>query len=235
MLLFDSSCLPVSDWRLEVCRYTWTWRNRLLGTLPYVQESNLILIHFRFNSCWRLNSVGTDQINYPIHLLAAAGKPPNSGLWIIGRHSPSIRVSGTVHKCRLLRWPMRCEERGVWMSFSVCPVSLPISENRSKPSKKRIPLSCIHGARWSFEPSGRQHGKFSGFTSHYTLWAGNKWRPAHQWFLTFFLKHGENKWCVVKNFAVTFYHPLLCTRVFNTHVGVAGFSTFKTYVSDFGF
>lgn len=113
MLLFDSSCLPVSDWRLEVCRYTWTWRNRLLGTLPYVQESNLILIHFRFNSCWRLNSVGTDQINYPIHLLAAAGKPPNSGLWIIGRRSPSIRVSGTVHKCRLLRWPMRCEERGV--------------------------------------------------------------------------------------------------------------------------
>lgn len=67
----------------------------LLGTLPYVQESNLILIHFRFNSCWRLNSVGTDQINYPIHLLAAAGKPPNSGLWIIGRCSPSIRVSGT--------------------------------------------------------------------------------------------------------------------------------------------
>lgn len=113
MLLFDLSCLPVSDWRPEVCRYTWTWRNRLLGTLPYVQESNLILIHFRFNSCWRLNSVGTDQINYPIHLLAADGKQANSGLWIIGRRSPSIRVSGTVHKCRLLRWPMRCEERGV--------------------------------------------------------------------------------------------------------------------------
>lgn len=91
----------------------WTWSNLLLGTHPYVQESNLILIHFRFNSCWRLNSVGTDQINYPIHLLAAAGKPPNACLWIIGRRSPSITVPGTFHKCRLLHWPMRCEERGV--------------------------------------------------------------------------------------------------------------------------
>lgn len=39
------------------------------------------------------------------------------------------------------------------MSFSVCPVSLPISQNRSKLSKKRNPLSCIHC--WALSlPSG---------------------------------------------------------------------------------
>lgn len=42
------------------------------------------------------------------------------------------------------------------MSFSVCPVSLPISQNRSKLAKKRNPLSCIRRARWSFEPSVQQ-------------------------------------------------------------------------------
>lgn len=142
----------------------------------YIQESNLILIHFRFNSCWRLNSVGTDQINYPIHLLAAAGKPPNACLWIIGRCSPSIRVPGIFYKCRLLRLTNEVRRKRswqVWMSFSVCPVSLPISQNRSKSSKKRILLSCIHGAGWNFEPSGQQHGKFSGFTSRCTLRIGN--------------------------------------------------------------
>lgn len=51
-------------------------------------------------------------------------------------------------------WPMRCDERGV--DNSECPsVSVLYhypSQNRSKPSKKRNPLSCIHGAWWSFAP-----------------------------------------------------------------------------------
>lgn len=86
--------LPVPfAWRREVCRCMWTQSNLPLGRLLYVQESNQILIHFSFNSCWRLNSVGTDEINYPIHLLAVAGKLPTAYLWIIGRRSPSIRVS----------------------------------------------------------------------------------------------------------------------------------------------
>lgn len=54
-------------------------------------------------------------------------------------------------------WPMRCDERGV--DNSECPsVSVLYhypSQNRSKPSKKRNPLSCIHGAWWSFAPSVR--------------------------------------------------------------------------------
>lgn len=54
-------------------------------------------------------------------------------------------------------WPMRCDERGV--DNSECPsVSVLYhypSQNRSKPSKKRNPLSCIHCAWWSSAPSVR--------------------------------------------------------------------------------
>lgn len=57
------------------------------------------------------------------------------------------------------------------MSFSVCPVSLPISQNRSKHAKKRNPLSCIRRARWSFEPSVQQSRRLWVLHSQHYPWA----------------------------------------------------------------
>lgn len=102
-------CVSASwRWSVEVCWYTWTQCNSLLGTHLSVWGPNLILIHRGVNSC---HMPGQAQL-----LCGHAGSNTWSvyrSPWITGIYSLLIRVATmTFHQCHLPpdQWGVMKEE-----------------------------------------------------------------------------------------------------------------------------
>lgn len=111
-----------------------------------------------------------------------------------------------VHKCRLLHWPMRCEERGV--DKFECPSasvlyhypSLKIDRSHLKKEFRCHAFTVLAGA---LSPLAGSTLSFQGLP-HTTRYGQE---TNDQWFLTFFLKHAENKGTLLLRFIIPSYAP----------------------------